>query len=60
MSSERMKILVPPPVETPRGALWAAAVAASIGNGLRRIKRLRRPHRVSAPAQRAPLRPAGA
>jgi len=56
MSTERMKILVPPPVETPRGALWAAAFGASILNGVRRIKHLPRPHRVSSPAQRGPIR----
>lgn len=39
MSTAPSKFIVPPPVATPRGALWAAAIATSIADGLRRIAR---------------------
>ena len=39
MAIETIKTLVPPPVDMPRGALWAATAAAWIWRGIRRIAR---------------------
>lgn len=37
MAVETIRTLVPPPVDMPRGALWAATAAAWIWHGVRRI-----------------------
>ena len=48
---ETIKTLVPPPVDMPRGALWAAEAAAWMWHGARRIVR-RRP----SPGHSSPTR----
>lgn len=39
MSAEFAKVLVPPPVAVPRGAVWASSLAARLAEALRRLTR---------------------
>jgi hypothetical protein len=57
MSTQRIKIIIPDPVEPPRGAVWAAAAAASIHRGLRWIKHRLKQRRGPLQARVAHLRP---
>lgn len=56
MAIETIKTLVPPPVDTPRGALWAATAVAWIWQGMRRIARGRQPRRALSFTRLAHLR----
>ncbi len=43
MAIETIKTLVPPPVQTPRGAVWAAEAAAWMWRAARRIAQAPKP-----------------
>jgi hypothetical protein len=57
MAIKTIKVLVPAPVDMPRGAAWAAAAAVWIAVRVRRLSGRRAPQPVAPRKRRARLRP---